>query len=145
LPSFTVAAGRGKVRLDSSGAAHAPFTVTNTGAQTLKGRLIPRPSEPAKAEWFSIVGESVRDFPPNAPAQVVVELRIPLDAPSGSYSFRLDAVSQVDPDEDFTQGPSVAFQLPLPPPKKPFPWWIVAVAGGVLLLIVLIVIAVVVN
>jgi hypothetical protein len=145
LPSFTVTAGRGKVRLDSSGAAHAPFTVTNSSAQTLKGRLIPRPSEPAKAEWFSIVGESVRGFAPNAPAQVVVELRVPLDAAPGSYSFRLDAVSQVDPDEDFTQGPSVAFQLPLPPPKKPFPWWIVAVAGGVLLLIVLIVIAVVVN
>jgi hypothetical protein len=135
--SFTVTTGDKKMNLDSSGTARALFTVTNTSAQALRGRLLTRPSDPAKPEWFSIVGESVQDFAPNASEQVVVQLDVPLDSPPGSYSFRLDAVSEVDPDEDFTEGPSVAFEVAPPPTKKPFPWWIVAVAGGVVLLIII--------
>jgi beta-lactam-binding protein with PASTA domain len=47
-------------------------------------------------------------------------------------------VSEVDPDEDFTEGPSVAFDVAPPPqPKKPFPWWIVILVGAVVLLIVI--------
>jgi hypothetical protein len=122
--SFTVTAAGQKVNLDASGAAQAPFTVTNTSPQTLRGRLLTRPNDPAKAEWLSIVGESTRDFAPNAAEQVVVQLNVPPTAPPGTYSFRLDAVSEVAPDEDFTEGPSVAFDVAPPPPmpKKKFPW-----------------------
>jgi hypothetical protein len=138
LPSFSVTAAKKNVKLDRSGGARSPFTVTNTSAQTLKGRLLTRPSDPASPEWFSIVGEPVRDFAPNTPGQVDVQVDVPPGSPPGSYSFRLDAVSQIDPDEDFTEGPSVAFDVAPPPqPKKPFPWWIVAVVGGVVLLIVI--------
>jgi hypothetical protein len=141
--SFTVTSASQKVRLDSNGAAQASYTVTNASAQALKGRLLTRPADPAMPEWFSIVGEQVRDFAPNAAQQVVVQLTVPPATPPGSYSFRLDAVSQTDPDEDFTEGPSIAFEVePPPPPKKPFPWWIVAVAGGVVLLIVIILVVV---
>jgi hypothetical protein len=139
LPSFTVTAAGQKVNLDPSGAAQAPFTVTNTSAQTIRGRLLTRPNDPAKAEWLSIVGESTRDFGPNAAEQVVVQLNVPPTSPPGSYSFRLDAVSEVDPDEDFTEGPSVAFDVvpPPPKPKKKFPWWIFIVIGAVVLLIII--------
>jgi hypothetical protein len=138
-PSFTVTAAGSRASLDSSGAARVSFTVTNTSAQTLKGRLLTRPSGPAKEEWFSIVGESVRDFAPNASQQAAVELNVPAGTPPGSYNFRLDAVSQVDPDEDYTEGPSVAFEVAAPPPpqKKKFPWWIFAIIGAVVLLIVI--------
>ncbi|HEU5065264.1 MAG TPA: hypothetical protein VFT86_05185 [Gaiellaceae bacterium] len=135
--SFTVTSAGDKVRLDSAGAARAAFTVTNTSGQTLKGRLLTRPADPAKPEWFSIAGESVRDFASNAAEQVVVQLAVPPGSTPGSYSFRLDAVSQADPDEDFTEGPWVAFEVAPPPAKKPFPWWIVAVAAGIVLLIVI--------
>jgi hypothetical protein len=142
--SFTVTSAGQRVRLDSNGAAQASFTVTNTSAQALKGRLLTRPAEPADPEWFSIVGEMVRQFALSGSERVVVQLNVPPTAQPGSYSFRLDAVSEADPDEDFTHGPSVAFDVePPPPPKKPFPWWIVAVAGGVVLLIVVVVIVVV--
>jgi hypothetical protein len=98
-----------------------------------------RPRDTAKPEWFTIVGESVRDFGPNEAQQVVVELKVPPGTPPGSYSFRLDAVSEDDPDEDFTQGPSVAFDVGAtpPPPKKKFPWWILIVVGAVVLLIII--------
>jgi serine/threonine-protein kinase len=136
-PSFTVTAAGDKVTLDDSGEAKASFTVTNTTSQALRGHLVARPREPAKPEWFSVAGESVRDFGPNGAERVVVQLKVPPRSPAGSYSFRLDAISEADPDEDFTEGPSVAFQVPEPPKKKPFPWWIVIVAAAVVLLIVI--------
>lgn len=139
MPSFTVTAAGQKVSLDAAGTAQAPFTVTNTSAQTLRGRLLTKPTDPAKSEWFSIAGESTRDFAPNAAEQAVVQLTVPPTTPPGSYSFRLDAVSEVDPDEDFTEGPSVAFDVTAPPaaPKKKFPWWILAIVGAVVLLIII--------
>jgi len=136
--SFTVTATGQRVNLDAGGTAQAPFTVTSSSTETLRGRLLVRPSEPAKPEWFSVAGESTRDFAPDASEQVVIQLNIPPDTTPGSYSFRLDAVSEVDPDEDFTEGPSVAFEVAPPPqPKKKFPWWIAAAAGGVVLLIII--------
>jgi hypothetical protein len=141
MPSFTVTAAGQRVNLGISGAAQASFTVTNTSTQTLKGRMLARPSDSASPEWFSVVGESVRDFAPDAAEQVVVQLSVPQTAPPGTYAFRLDAVSAVDPDEDYTEGPSVAFEVEAQPqPKKKFPWvpwWILAVAGGVVLLIII--------
>jgi beta-lactam-binding protein with PASTA domain len=127
------------VTLDDSGAARASFTVTNTSPQALRGRLLTRPRDAAKPEWFTVAGESVRDFAPDGAQQVVVELKVPPGTPIGSYSFRLDAVSEDDPDEDFTEGPSVAFDVTAPPPpkKKKFPWWILIVVGAVVLLIVI--------
>lgn len=141
-PSFTVTAGKRKVKLDRSGTARSPFTVTNTSAQTLKGRLLTRPEAQANPEWFSIVGESVRDFASNVPGQVVVQLTVPPGSPPGSYSFRLDAVSQVLPDEDFTEGPSVSFEIKPPPqPKKPILPWILVIVGVIVLLVIIGVVA----
>jgi hypothetical protein len=138
MPSFTVTAAKKKVKLDRSGAARSSFTVTNTSAQPHKRRLLTRPDAPAPPEWFSIVGESVRDFAPTVPAEVVVQLSVPAGTTPGSYSFRLDAVSQVLPDEDFTDGPSVAFEVKPPPePRKPWlPWALIAV--GVLIVLIII-------
>jgi hypothetical protein len=98
-----------------------------------------RPRDAAKPEWFTVAGESVRDFAPNGAQQFVVQLKVPRGTAPGSYSFRLDAVSEENPDEDFTEGPSVAFDVKAPPPpgKKKFPWWILAVVGAVVLLIVI--------
>jgi hypothetical protein len=105
----------------------------------MRGRLLTKPNAPAKPEWLSVVGESIRDFGPNAAEQVVVQLDVPPTTAPGPYAFRLDAVSEVDPDEDFTEGPSVAFEVAPPPPKpkKKFPWWILIAVGGVVLLIVI--------
>lgn len=138
-PSFAVTAAGGTVTLDDSGVARASFTVTNTTSQAVTGELLTRPSDPAKPEWFAIDGESVRDFGPNAAQDVVVKLNVPPGSPPASYSFRLDAVSEDDPDEDYTEGPSVAFDVAAPPPqkKRKFPWWILVVAGAIVLVLVI--------
>jgi serine/threonine-protein kinase len=139
-PSFTVTTASERVTLDESGAARASFTVTNTSSQALQGQLYARPRDQAKSEWFTVAGDSIRDFAPNGAQQVVVELKVPPGTTPGSYSFRLDAVSEENPDEDFTEGPSVAFDVKAPPPppkKKKFPWWILAIVGAVVLLIII--------
>jgi len=142
LPSFSVTTAHSKVKLDSSGAARGQFTVTNTSAQTLKGRVLARSSEQARPEWFSIAGESVRDFTPNDPEQVDVQVSVPAGSPPGSYSFRLDAVSQVDPDEDFTVGPSIAFEVAAPEKqKRPIVPWILICVGALVLLIIIAIVA----
>jgi hypothetical protein len=142
--TFTVTSAGQRVSLDANGAAQASFTVTNTSTQTLKGRLLARPGDTAKPEWFSVVGETVRQFGPNAAEQVVVQLSVPRAAPPGTYSFRLDAVSEANPDEDFTEGPSVAFEVAVaaPPPKRKIPWWIFAIAGAVVLLVIIIIVVI---
>jgi hypothetical protein len=144
MPSFTVTAAGQRVNLGISGGAQASFTVTNTSTQTLRARMMTRPGDSASPEWFSIVGEPVREVAPNEDEQVLVQLSVPPTAPAGAYSFRLDAVSAVDPDEDFTEGPSVEFDVEgQPPPKKKFPWvpwWILAIVGGVVLLVIIAVI-----
>jgi uncharacterized membrane protein len=124
LPSFTITAASQKVTLDESGAAQVPFTVTNTSAQTLRGRLSTKPLEPAKSEWLSVIGESVRDFPPNAAEQVIVQIRVPSGTPSSAYSFRLVAISETAPDEDFTKGPDITFDVVASTPKRRG-WWLV--------------------
>jgi hypothetical protein len=128
LPSFTITAATQKVTLDGSGAGQVPFTVTNKTAQRRRGRLLPKPLEPAKSEWLSVIGESVRDFAASAAEQVIVRLRVPLGTPSGSYSFRLVATSEAAPDEDSTESPSVAFDVAASKPKRRFPWLLVGPA-----------------
>jgi hypothetical protein len=133
VPSFTVTAASLQVSLDAAGAGQAAFTVTNMSTQTLKGRLIPAALPPTEAGWLSVSGEPLREFQPGAAEQVTVQVKAPPGSPPGSYSFRLDAVSEMNPDEDFTQGPSVTFEVKPPPPKKPFPWWILIVVAVVLI------------
>ncbi len=125
LPSFTITAASQKATLDDSRAAQVPFTVTNTSAQTVRGRLSTKPVEPAKSEWLSVIGESVRDFAASAAEQVIVQIRVPSGTPSGSYPFRLVAILETAPDEDFTKGPDIAFGVAASTPKRRFPWWLV--------------------
>jgi hypothetical protein len=123
LSSFSITAASQRVALDESGAAQVPFTVTNTSTQTLRGRLLARPHEPARPEWLSVIGETVRNVAPSAAVQVIVQLRVPSGSPAGSYMFRLDVISETAPDEEITQGPSIAFDVPATKRKRRFRWW----------------------
>jgi hypothetical protein len=139
VPSFTVTAAGQKVQLDGTGAAQAQYTVTNTSVDELSGRLLATPQDPAKGEWFTIDGEATREFAPAAAEQVRLQIKVPAGTPPATYSVRLDAVSEVNPDEDFTEGPSVAFDVTLPKPPVPWWkrfWWIFVIAGVVLLAII---------
>jgi hypothetical protein len=132
---FTVTAATNSVQLNPDRQGEAAFTVFNGSGRAIRGQARLEAEDPAAAGWLSLEGESERDFDIAAAHQYAVRIQVPPDAPSGSYPFRLDMVGVEDPDEEYTEGPTVTFQVPEPQPEKePFPWWIIAVVAGVLVI-----------
>jgi hypothetical protein len=145
--TFAITADDKPVALDDKGAGEITITVSNTSARPIRGQARLVPLGTTKAEWLRLGGEVERNFSPNDSQQFVVRMTAPADASQGKYPFRLNVVSVQNPDDDFTEGPSVAFELrtakPVPPPNgKKFPWFyvilaVVLIAGvvGVVLLL----------
>jgi hypothetical protein len=135
MPSFTVTAAGQSVQLDQTGGGQAAFTVTNTTAAALTGRLLITPQAPAVATWFTVAQPATRTFAPGTAESVTAQIVVPAGTTPGTYSFRLDAVAENNPDEDFTEGPPVSFEVKAAeaPPKKPFPWWILIIVALVLI------------
>src|SRR6266498_390154 len=121
MSSFAITAAIAQVTLDKAGTAQVSFTVANTSAQSVRARVVTKPLAPARSEWLSVIGEPVRDLSAGAAEQVIVQLGVPPDTPKGSYSFRLDAISETAPDENFAESPAVAFTVAAPQSKKRFP------------------------
>jgi beta-lactam-binding protein with PASTA domain len=133
---FTVTAASDAVSLDATGRGEVAFTVANASSKQLRGRARVVPQDAKQKSWLSIAGEPERDFPIGGVQQFTVQVAVPPGTPEGRYTFRLDAVSVQNPDEDYTQGPTVAFNVVKHETRKPSPWWIpvaavvvIAIAG----------------
>jgi len=131
---FSITAASDSIRLDAQGRGATTFTVSNRSGQARRGRARLAPSDAGQASWLSVDGEAERSFSPDGTQQYTVRVAPPPGAPVGRYTFGLDVVSVENPDEEWSQGPKVAFEVAASQPaKKPFPWWIVVAAGAVLL------------
>ncbi len=123
MPSlFDITAAETRVNLDSQRRGEVSFTVTNTSGQPVRGLARIAPQGAAAPTWFSIVGQAERLFSIAGAQQYTVQIAVPADTPAGTYIFRLDMIGVENPDEFFTEGPSVAFTLtdrPGPPPEPP--------------------------
>ena len=148
-PVFTVTTPVVTVRLDENRMGEVPFTITNIGNRKLRARAKITPGPGAPADWFSVAGDSERDFEIGAARQFVVRIDPPLGAPAGTYVFRLDAVGIERPDEDFSEGPSCQVTVPPsigPRPKLTTPrgyltTLVGALTGGIVLNIIVVVLA----
>jgi PASTA domain len=111
------------------------FTVTNVTAKVLQCRFDLDADKPGTTQWLH-VDRPQRTIPPSGAEQVTVKLDAPPGA-TGSYSFRIIAVSLARPDEDFTLGPSITFSLAQQEIPRPAtggtPWWLFLIAGLLLL------------
>jgi hypothetical protein len=138
---MTITTTTNTVALREGRRGEASFTVFNASGRPLRARpqLVPGPSglgqDPSAGGWLSVAGEAERDFAIAEAHQYTVRIEVPPDAPPGGYPFRLDMVGVENPDEQYTQGPTVIFHVQQPAPKKAFPWWILATAAGVVLII----------
>jgi hypothetical protein len=123
--------------LDASGRGKIVFTVTNTSPKPLRGTLRVRGLDSSQPGWFTVGGESERDFPAGVAHQVEVEVKVPPGTPPSKFRMRLDALSVANPDDDFTEGPAVAVTIPPVEIKKPtgMPWWVWVVIAVVLLIV----------
>jgi len=131
---FNITAPSSTIPLDAHGRGEIAFTVANASGRPLRGRAVVMPQDPSQKAWLTLAGNAERDFPSGGVEQFSVQVAPPAGSKPGDYSFRLDAFSVQNPDEDYAQGATVAFTVPETKKPKPFPWWIVAVAAAVLII-----------
>jgi beta-lactam-binding protein with PASTA domain len=127
---FTITTASNSTQLNADRRGEASFTIFNATGHPIRGQARLRAEDPTAAPWLSLKEEAEQDFDVDDTQQVTVQIAVPPDAPPGRYAFRLDMVGVENPDEFFSAGPGVNFEVPEPEPeRKPFPWWIAAVAG----------------
>jgi hypothetical protein len=130
------------VDLDENGYGQASFTVSNVTTRGMRGRAKVEALQEAKHKWLSIGGEAERDFAPGATQLFTVRIQVPAVARPPAVArhpecaFRLNLFSTQNPDEDFTEGQTVAcevngqpFLRPTlqPPRSKRIPAWMFVV------------------
>jgi beta-lactam-binding protein with PASTA domain len=129
---FAITAPSEMVTLDDQGRGQISFTASNTGPKSMAGRVKLVPLGSTKEPWLSLEGEQERNFAKGEAQQFTVKIAPPRGTPTGKYPFRLNLISVDNPDDEFTEGPSVSFEVkqlaPAAPPPRKFPWWIVALA-----------------
>lgn len=130
---FTITAPSSSIALDDKGHGAIAFTVANASGKPLRGRVKLVPQDPSQLGWLTLACEPELDFAAGGTQQFPVQLAAPAGSKPGNYTFRLDAFSVQNPDEDYAQGATVAFTVREAKKPKPFPWWIVAVAAVVLI------------
>lgn len=140
---FAVTAASNTILLNAQRQAETAFTVSNLSGRPIRGRARLAAQDQAAMAWLTLVGDAERDLPIAGTQPYTVRIAVPPAAAAGSYRFRLDVVGVDNPDEEFVEGPTVTFQVPEPPPVKPFPWWIIAVVAVVLVAVVAVVVFVV--
>ncbi|HEV7643459.1 MAG TPA: hypothetical protein VGO50_05885 [Pyrinomonadaceae bacterium] len=139
---FAVTTAIEDIKADAAGKASAIFTVTNTTNKPLRGIAQAKALGNTRQEWLDVEGEAERDFSAGGTQQFTVNFSKPAASaspPAETFLFRLDVASSANPDEYFTEGPTVkvaaSTSAPVTAAKKAFPWWIVIVAIIVLLLV----------
>ena len=135
--SFAITTAKQTCELDTNGKAEASFTVTNTTDRIQRGRLKVKALDNTKDAWIALAGDAEREFAANGTQQVSAKITVPASAAAGRYKFRLDAISVAEPDEDYTEGQTVAIEVAAPKPESPkrFPWWIPAAIVLILLIV----------
>lgn len=135
MSSFTITAASEQVALDKKGNANAAFTVTNTTNRPVRGTPSLKPLGSTAEGWLSLAGGGTRNFSAEESQNFTVQVAVPEGTPPGRYSFRLNVSNEANPDEDFTEGPAVAFTVAEAPVVvnggTKFPWWILIVLGVV--------------
>jgi hypothetical protein len=142
---FAITAKPPALNLTQGGAGAVAFTVsfgTASPAGTVPfpahANLVPQ--DTAIAPWLILDGPAARKFTPNSTEVYTVKVGPPADAAPGNYAFRLDMVGDDNPDEQYTQGPTIALGV-VPGEGKtrhlPRWWWIVAAAIAALIIAVL--------
>src|SRR5215472_18819083 len=135
MAAFSITSAKPTAQLPITRRGRVDFTVTNTSKRELTARAHVVPEGTAQNEWFTIVGPQ-RDSPADATHQFGVQVAVPIEAPAGSYRFRLDVVGVEDPDEYEGEGVWTTLEVPPAPVPRRIPLWAIAAAAVVLIAIV---------
>jgi hypothetical protein len=143
MPSaFNVTATTNDVQLPVNRQGSVALTISNISGKPQQGRVSIAALDSTRATWLNVDGGPDRNFPVGGAQQVTIQIVVPNDVKPGHYTFRPDVVAVQNPDEDSTQGPILAFEVPPPPPPPQHePWWkehwpILAAAAAAVVIIV---------
>jgi hypothetical protein len=131
---FAISTGTATIQVKENRTGSVTFTVTSNADEGIRTRA-KITALSGEESWFSIEGEKEREYTEKT-QQYTVNYTIPATAAPGSYTFRMDVFAIENPDEIYSEGPTVQIDVAKeqpPAPSKPskFPWWIVAVVVAV--------------
>ena len=130
---FHITSANNRFEMNPDGQGSVSFTVSNASGRPLRARAVIVPLGGTEAGWLTVEGDAERQLSTNGTEIFVVRAAVAQGTAAGDYTFRLDVVSEENPDEDFVEGPPVAMQVQSSEvPKRKFPLWILFVVLGVL-------------
>jgi hypothetical protein len=126
----------GKVKVAAGGIpVSLSIVVRNVSASKITGAVKIEPLDASQDSWFKIEGEKQRVFSPNATDNFRIIISVPKETKDGTYRFRLNAWSESDPNNDYSEGNPVEFEVSTPPPPpSTIPWWIFIAIGAVVII-----------
>ena len=86
------------LQLDGDGQGEVSITVTNLAKSTAARALI-------------VPIEEEREYLAGIPEEVKIVVAVPEEAPEGEHKFRVDVVSEENPDDDFSEGPEIVIMF----------------------------------
>jgi hypothetical protein len=131
---FTITGTTQRASLGADGRGEMLFNVANAGNAPDRALARVVPLGNTRTEWMQIAGEAEREFQPNGTHQYSVALAVPAGTPPGPYTFRFDIASARKTGEEYVEGPTATFEVPVTA-KPQSRWWIWAVAALAVLLI----------
>lgn len=114
------------VQLDAQGRGEVVYTVSNKSESPLRGRAVAVALGATQSAWLQVEGDAEHDFAVDGTHPYTVRVAVPAGNPPGQYDVRLLVASVANPQEEFTEGQTVSFEL-LPPDKakkltQPIQW-----------------------
>jgi len=129
------------VTCNSQGEAQQLFNVKNTCGYPLTIGAKVLVDGKTQAQWLTLDAPAEQDLGENVLTQIPVSIKVPADCPPGRYTYRLLVYSARKSGEEYTEGETVAIEVPErevikpvePQVEKKFPWWIAALIAVVVI------------
>nr|WP_067285955.1 PASTA domain-containing protein [Marinobacterium profundum] len=110
------------VSCDEKGAAQQLLNVRNISGHPITVGAKVLVDTATQASWLRIDAPAEQEMADNVLTQIPVSIQVPADCEPGRYSYRLLVYSVRKSGEEFTEGETVAFEVPakkVPPPPVP--------------------------
>ncbi len=131
---FTITTSSDVVEVQAGSSAQVELSVTNISGREIVGRPSVVAENGEVPRWFTPTEGAEHPFGVGETKTIRMAISPPRRASAGDYACGVVVSNIENPDEWYTEGPSLTVKVG-EADKKGFPWWILAVVGGVLLLI----------
>jgi hypothetical protein len=134
---FIITTPKVELSLGGDRADEFSLSVSNVTGRPIRAsvRIVPT-TEAVDPSWFTVSGEAERAFALGATESFVVNVKVPPAVAAGTYAVRCDAVSEDQPQEVFTPGPTITLTVGPPPVKRKLPVIPIIIAAVVVLALI---------